>query len=29
VEGKPLHYFAIAGRKKSDLTPEFLRQFGY
>jgi SAM-dependent methyltransferase len=29
VEGKPLYYFAIAGRKKSDLTPEFLRQFGY
>jgi SAM-dependent methyltransferase len=29
VEGKPLHYFAIAGRKKSDLTPEFLKQFGY
>ena len=29
VEGKPLHYFAIAGRKKSDLTPEFLKQFDY
>lgn len=29
VEGKPLYYFAIAGRKKSDLTPEFLRQFGF
>lgn len=29
VEGKPLYYFAIAGRKKSDLSPEFLKQFGY
>ena len=29
VEGKPLYYFAIAGRKRSNLTPEFLRQFGY
>lgn len=29
VEGKPLYYFSIAGRKKSDLTPEFLKQFGY
>ena len=29
VEGKPLYYFAIAGRKKKDLTPEFLKMFGY
>ncbi len=29
VEGKPLYYFSIAGRKKSNLTPDFLKQFGY
>ena len=29
IEGKPLYYFAIAGRKNADITPEFLRQFGY
>jgi SAM-dependent methyltransferase len=29
VEGKPLYYFAIAGRKRSDLTPEFLAQYGF
>jgi len=29
IEGKPLYYFAIAGRKNGDITPEFLKQFGY
>jgi hypothetical protein len=29
IEGKPLYYFSIAGRKKSDLTQDFLKQFGY
>lgn len=29
IEGEPLYYFAIAGRKKFDITPEFLEQFGY
>ncbi len=29
VEGKPLYYFAVAGRKRSDLTPEFLSQYGF
>lgn len=29
IEGKPLYYFAIAGRKNADISPEFLGQFGY
>ena len=29
IEGKPLYYFAIAGRKKADITPEFLNQYGF
>ena len=29
IEGQPLYYLAIAGRKKSDITPEFLSQFEY
>jgi SAM-dependent methyltransferase len=29
IEGKPLYYFAIAGRKNADISPEFLSQFGY
>lgn len=27
MEGEPLYYFAIAGRKNFDITPDFLRQF--
>ena len=29
IEGKPLYYFAIAGRKNANISPEFLSQFGY
>ncbi len=29
IEGKPLYYFAIAGRKNADISPEFLSQFGF
>ena len=29
VEGKPLYYFAVAGRKRSDLSPDFLAQYGF
>lgn len=29
IEGEPLYYFAIAGRKNGDITPQFLKQFGY
>lgn len=29
IEGEPLYYFAIAGRKNADITPQFLKQFGY
>jgi SAM-dependent methyltransferase len=28
MEGAPLYYFAIAGRKNHDITPEFVRRFG-
>jgi len=27
MEGEPLYYFAIAGRKNADITPDFVRQF--
>jgi SAM-dependent methyltransferase len=27
IEGEPLYYFALAGRKNGDITPEFVRQF--
>lgn len=27
VEGEPLFYFAIAGRKKGDISPEFFRKY--
>jgi SAM-dependent methyltransferase len=27
MEGTPLYYFAIAGRKNHDITPDFVRQF--
>ena len=27
MEGEPLYYFAIAGRKNCDITPAFMRQF--
>lgn len=29
IEGKPLYYFAISGRKNADIPPEFLSQIGY
>jgi SAM-dependent methyltransferase len=29
IEGKPLYYFAIAGRKNANISPQFLSQFGY
>lgn len=29
IEGKPLYYFAIAGRKNANISKEFLGQFGY
>jgi len=29
IEGEPLYYFAIAGRKNADIPQEFLSQFGY
>lgn len=28
IEGEPLYYFAIAGRKNGNITPDFMRQFG-
>lgn len=28
MEGEPLYYFAIAGRKNFDITPGFMHQFG-
>jgi len=27
IEGKPLYYFALAGRKNADIPPEFLSQY--
>jgi len=29
IEGKPLYYFAISGRKNADIPPDFLSQFGF
>lgn len=29
IEGKPLYYFAISGRKNADIPPDFLGQFGF
>lgn len=29
IEGKPLYYFAIAGRKNADIPRDFLSRFGY
>lgn len=28
IEGKPLYYFAIAGRKNADIPPDFVARFG-
>lgn len=28
IEGEPLYYYAIAGRKKQDISPELLKQYG-
>ena len=28
VDGQPLHYFAVAGRKKADIPPEILESKG-
>jgi SAM-dependent methyltransferase len=28
IEGEPLYYYAIAGRKKLDISPELLKQYG-
>ena len=28
IEGEPLYYFAIAGRKNADIPPEFLESLG-
>lgn len=28
IEGEPLYYFAVAGRKNADITPEFLESIG-
>jgi hypothetical protein len=27
IEGEPLYYYAIAGRKRADIPPGFLNQF--
>lgn len=29
IDGRPLYYFAIAGRKTADIPKKFLKQFGY
>ncbi|HSG05389.1 MAG TPA: methyltransferase, partial [Nitrospiria bacterium] len=28
IEGKPLSYIAVAGRKKADITPAFIKRYG-